>query len=448
MNNLAGALSRTLSVARRRVAANSCQWAGAWRAPAVSSPCAAMARRGYAEVFSRKKPHMNIGTVGHVDHGKTTLTAAITKVQAEQGYASFTDYSAIDKAPEEKARGITINSAHVEYESDNRHYGHIDCPGHADYIKNMITGAAQMDGAIIVVSATDGQMPQTREHLLLARQVGVKKLVVFINKIDMIDDPEMLELVEMEMRDLLSTYNYDGENTPTIMGSALAALEGKTPEIGAERIKALVKACDEWLEIPPRDLEKPFLMAVEDVFTISGRGTVATGRVERGVATKGSEVEILGFGSKLKTVLTGIEMFHKELERAEAGDNMGALLRGLKREQVKRGQVIAAPGSMQSVKKFIASLYILTKDEGGRYTPFTANYKPQIFLRTADISVKLSWPEGTEDAESRMVMPGDNVEMVCELLFDCAADVGTRFTLREGGKTIGTGIVTKVLETA
>lgn len=407
-----------------------------------------MARRGYAEAFSRSKPHMNIGTVGHVDHGKTTLTAAITKVQAEQGFANFTDYASIDKAPEEKARGITINSAHVEYESDVRHYGHIDCPGHADYIKNMITGAAQMDGAIIVVSATDGQMPQTREHLLLARQVGVKKLVVFINKIDMIDDPEMLELVEMEMRDLLSTYNYDGENTPIIMGSALAALENKTPEIGAERIKALVKACDEWLDIPARDLEKPFLLAVEDVFTISGRGTVATGRVERGIANKGSEVEILGFGSKLKTVLTGIEMFHKELDRAEAGDNMGALLRGLKREQVKRGQVIAAPGTMQSVKKFIASLYILTKDEGGRYTPFTANYKPQIFLRTADISVRLSWPEGTEDEENKMVMPGDNVEMVCEMLFDCAADIGTRFTLREGGKTIGTGIVTKILETA
>ncbi|KAI0715237.1 translation elongation factor Tu [Earliella scabrosa] len=408
--------------------------------------------RGYAEPastkFSRAKPHLNIGTIGHVDHGKTTLTAAITKVLSEKGAASFTDYAEIDKAPEEKARGITINSAHVEYESDQRHYGHIDCPGHADYIKNMITGAAQMDGAIIVVSATDGQMPQTREHLLLARQVGIKKLVVFINKVDMVADKEMLELVDMEMRDLLATYNFDGENTPIIMGSALAALEGRDPEIGATKIQELIQACDEWLEIPPRDLDKPFLLPVEDVFSISGRGTVATGRVERGVCNKGDEVEILGFGTKLKSVLTGIEAFHKELDRGEAGDNMGALLRGIKREQIKRGQVIIAPGSMKAVKKFQAQIYVLTKDEGGRYTPFMANYTPQLFIRTADISTRLSWPEGTADAEEKMVMPGDNVEMVCTLHHDVAGEVGSRFTLREGGKTIGTGIITEILETA
>ncbi|KAI0936571.1 translation elongation factor Tu, variant 2 [Taiwanofungus camphoratus] len=367
-----------------------------------------IARRGYADAstkFSRAKPHLNIGTIGHVDHGKTTLTAAITKVLAERGAAKFTDYADIDKAPEEKARGITINSAHVEYESDKRHYGHIDCPGHADYIKNMITGAAQMDGAIIVVSATDGQMPQTREHLLLARQVGVKKLVVFINKVDQIQDKEMLELVDMEMRDLLSTYNFDGENTPIIMGSALAALEGKNPEIGAEKIAELVRACDEWLEIPARDLEKPFLLPVEDVFSISGRGTVATGRVERGVCHKGDEVEVLGLGDSFKTTLTGIEMFHKELERGEAGDNMGVLLRGVKREQIRRGQVIIAPGSMKAVKKFQAQIYVLTKDEGGRYTPFMDNYRPQLFMRTADVTCGLHWPEGTADANDKMVRP-------------------------------------------
>ncbi|PIL31604.1 hypothetical protein GSI_06306 [Ganoderma sinense ZZ0214-1] len=425
--------------------------------PTAPSLCRSVGRslvfsRGYAEAapskFSRAKPHLNIGTIGHVDHGKTTLTAAITKVLSEKGAASFTDYAQIDKAPEEKARGITINSAHVEYESDTRHYGHIDCPGHADYIKNMITGAAQMDGAIIVVSATDGQMPQTREHLLLARQVGIKKLVVFINKVDMIADKEMLELVDMEMRDLLATYNFDGENTPIIMGSALAALEGRDPTIGAEKINELIKACDHWLEIPPRDLDKPFLLPVEDVFSISGRGTVATGRVERGVCNKGDEVEIIGFGTKIKSVLTGIEAFHKELDRGEAGDNMGALLRGIKREQVKRGQVIVAPGSIKAVKKFQAQIYVLTKDEGGRYTPFMANYTPQLFLRTADISTRLSWPEGTADAEEKMVMPGDNVEMVCSLHHDVAGEVGSRFTLREGGKTIGTGIITKILETA
>ncbi|KAJ7361659.1 elongation factor Tu [Mycena albidolilacea] len=407
-----------------------------------------VSRRGYADLYSRDKPHMNIGTIGHVDHGKTTLTAAITKVLADRGGAKFTDYSQIDKAPEEKARGITINSSHVEYETDARHYGHIDCPGHADYIKNMITGAAQMDGAIIVVSATDGQMPQTREHLLLARQVGVKKLVVFINKVDQISDPEMLELVDMEIRDLLTTYNFDGENTPIIMGSALAALEGREDAIGASKINDLVDACDTWLDLPERDLEKPFCLPVEDVFSISGRGTVATGRVERGIATKGTEVEIIGHGQRIKTTLTGIEMFHKELDRAQAGDNLGVLLRGLKREQISRGQVIIAPGTMQSVKKFQAQVYILTKDEGGRYTPFMSNYKPQLFARTADTTVALSFPEGTPDPEEKMVMPGDNVDLICELVHDIAMEPGTRFTLREGGKTIGTGIVTKILVTA
>ncbi|PPQ88629.1 hypothetical protein CVT25_010205 [Psilocybe cyanescens] len=410
-----------------------------------------VSKRGYAEQFSRSKPHMNIGTIGHVDHGKTTLTAAITKVLAAQGGAKFTDYNQIDKAPEEKARGITINSSHVEYETAARHYGHIDCPGHADcklYIKNMITGAAQMDGAIIVVSAMDGQMPQTREHLLLARQVGIKKLVVFINKVDQISDPEMLELVDMEMRELLSTYDFDGENTPIIMGSALAALEGRDDERGMNKVLELTKACDEWLDQPARDLEKPFLMPIEDVFSISGRGTVATGRVERGVANKGSDVEIIGFGSNLKTTLTGIEMFHKELDRAEAGDNMGALLRGIKREQIRRGQVLAVAGSIKAAKKFKAQLYILTKDEGGRYTPFMANYRPQCFIRTADITASLTFPEGTPDADEKMVMPGDNVEMVCNLVFDVALEVGTRFTLREANKTIGTGLVTEILEYA
>ncbi|KAF7320405.1 Elongation factor Tu [Mycena kentingensis (nom. inval.)] len=389
-----------------------------------------------------KSPHMNIGTIGHVDHGKTTLTAAITKILAQRGGAKFTDYAQIDKAPEEKARGITINSSHVEYETDTRHYGHIDCPGHADYIKNMITGAAQMDGAIIVVSATDGQMPQTREHLLLARQVGIKRLVVFINKVDMISDPEMLELVDMEMRDLLSEYNFDGENTPIIMGSALAALDGRDEPIGASKVQELIAACDNWLELPARDLEKPFCLPVEDVYSISGRGTVATGRVERGVATKGTEVEIIGYGDRIKTTLTGIEMFHKELDRAEAGDNLGVLLRGLKREQLSRGHLIIAPGSIKSVKEVPGA------NLRGRYTPFMANYRPQLFMRTADVTVGLSFPEGTPNAEEKMVMPGDNLELVCELGFDLGCEVGTRFTLREGGRTIGTGIITKILETA
>ncbi|CAD6579328.1 MAG: translation elongation factor Tu [Tremellales sp. Tagirdzhanova-0007] len=410
--------------------------------------------------FARTKPHFNIGTIGHVDHGKTTLTAAITKLMAEQGGGKFMDYSQIDKAPEEKARGITISTAHVEYETKNRHYAHIDCPGHADYIKNMITGAAQLDGAIIVVSATDGQMPQTREHLLLARQVGIKKLVVFINKVDQVEDEEMLELVEMEMRELLGTYGYDGEQTPIVMGTALAALEGKDAVRGAAKVQELMDRCDEWLDVPqrgedfsvnydstdagPGDLEKPFLMSVEDVFSISGRGTVVTGKVERGTITKGSEVEIVGLGNTFKTTLTGIEMFHKELERGEAGDNMGALLRGIKRDQVRRGQVLVIPGSIKAIKKFKAQIYVLTKDEGGRMTPFMQNYRPQLFMRTTDVTVSLVWPEGIDNPDEKLVMPGDNVEMIGDLVHDIALEPGSRFTLREGGKTVGTGLVSQV----
>ncbi|ORX37727.1 translation elongation factor Tu [Kockovaella imperatae] len=411
-------------------------------------PTPAWSARSYAaeagNKFTRAKPHFNIGTIGHVDHGKTTLTAAITKLMSETGGGKFLDYNEIDKAPEEKARGITISTAHVEYETQNRHYAHIDCPGHADYIKNMITGAAQLDGAIIVVSATDGQMPQTREHLLLARQVGIKKLVVFINKVDQVDDPEMLELVDMEMRELLSQYDFDGENTPIVMGTALAALEGRDPERGAKKIAELMEKCDTWLDMPERDLDKPFLMSIEDVFSISGRGTVATGKVERGTITKGSEVEIVGFESGFKTVLTGIEMFHKELDRGEAGDNMGALLRGVKRDQIRRGMVLVVPNSIKAVKRFKAQIYVLTKDEGGRYTPFVANYRPQLFMRTVDVTCQLDWPEGTEDARDKLVMPGDNVEMIGNLVHDVALEPGTRFTLREGGKTIGTGIVSEI----
>ncbi|ORX58716.1 elongation factor Tu [Hesseltinella vesiculosa] len=395
--------------------------------------------------FARGKPHVNIGTIGHVDHGKTTLTAAITKTLATKGGAEFMDYNQIDKAPEEKARGITISTAHVEYETDNRHYAHVDCPGHADYIKNMITGAAQMDGAIIVVSATDGQMPQTREHLLLARQVGVQNLVVFINKVDAVDDEEMLELVEMEMRDLLGEYGFDGEATPIVKGSALAALEGRDPAIGENAIMELMAAVDSHIPTPVRDLDKPFLMPIEDVFSISGRGTVATGRVERGVVTKGQEVEIVGLGSTLKTTLTGVEMFRKELDRGEAGDNMGALLRGVKREQIRRGQVLCAPGSIKSHTKFKAQFYILTKEEGGRHTPFVNNYRPQMFIRTTDVTVALTHPEGGEDAEHKLVMPGDNIEMNCELVHDIALEEGQRFTIREGGKTVGTGLITEII---
>lgn len=393
--------------------------------------------------FVRNKPHMNIGTIGHVDHGKTTLTAAITKVLAETGGGKFIDYSQIDKAPEEKARGITISTAHVEYETTNRHYAHVDCPGHADYIRNMITGAAQMDGAIIVVSATDGQMPQTREHLLLARQVGIKKLVVFINKVDQVDDKEMLELVEMEMRDLLSTYGFEGDDTPIVMGSALAALEGKTPEVGSEAIVKLMAATDEWLDLPPRDLEKPFLMPVEDVFSIAGRGTVVTGRVERGKITKGTDVELVGYGPSIKTTLTGVEMFHKELGEAQSGDNAGMLLRGIKREQIKRGMVLSAPGTIKPVKKFEATIYVLTKEEGGRSTPFQNNYRPQLFARTADVTVSLTHTGA--DADEKLVMPGDNVTLIGELVHEVALEQGSRFTLREGGKTVGTGVVSKLL---
>ncbi|KAK3818728.1 MAG: elongation factor Tu [Benniella sp.] len=395
--------------------------------------------------FSRTKPHVNIGTIGHVDHGKTTLTAAITKTLASLGQAEFKDYNQIDKAPEEKARGITISTAHVEYETKNRHYAHVDCPGHADYIKNMITGAAQMDGAIIVVAATDGQMPQTREHLLLAKQVGIQKLVVFINKIDAVDDPEMLELVDMEMRDVLNTYGFDGENTPIVMGSALCALEGRNKEIGEDAIMKLMEAVDTHIDTPVRDFDKPFLMPIEDVFSISGRGTVATGRVERGTINKGAEVELVGMGADFKTTLTGIEMFHKELDRGQAGDNMGALLRGVKREQLRRGMVIAQPGTVKAYKKFNASLYILTKDEGGRHTGFLNNYRPQMFVRTSDVTVTLTHPATEEDPE-KMVLPGDNVTMQCELMSGVPLEKGQRFTIREGGRTVGTGVVADLLE--
>ncbi|OMJ16718.1 Elongation factor Tu, mitochondrial [Smittium culicis] len=400
-----------------------------------------------SKVFNREKPHVNIGTIGHVDHGKTTLTAAITKVLSEAGGAKFFDYNQIDKAPEEKARGITISTSHVEYQTANRHYAHVDCPGHADYIKNMITGAAQMDGAIIVVSASDGQMPQTREHILLAKQVGVKNIVVYVNKVDQIDDMEILEFVDMEMRELLSHYGYDGDNTPIINGSALCALEGRNPEIGSESILKLMESVDSWIPTPERDLEKPFLMPVEDVFSIAGRGTVATGRVERGVISKGAEVEIVGFGPPMKTILTGIEMFHKELDRGEAGDNMGALLRGVKREQLRRGQVIAAPGTVKSSKSFMAQIYILTKEEGGRHTPFHNNYKPQMFLRTCDVTAVLTDPKAVEGSadEEFMVMPGDNVLLRCELHTDVAIENGLRFTIREGGRTVGTGVITELL---
>ncbi|CAG8664944.1 17627_t:CDS:2, partial [Racocetra fulgida] len=373
-----------------------------------------------ATKFQRVKPHVNIGTIGHVDHGKTTLTAAITKCLASKGKAKFKDYGEIDKAPEEKARGITIATAHVEYETDSRHYAHIDCPGHADYIKNMITGAAQMDGAIIVVSATDGQMPQTREHLLLARQVGVSNLVVFVNKIDAVDDKEMLELVEMEMRDLLTQYGFNGEETPIIMGSALAALEGRDPEIGEKAIEKLMDSVDKHIPTPIRDLDKPFLI------------------VERGTVSKGSEIEIVGMGQTVKTTLTGIEMFHKELDKGMAGDNMGALLRGIKREQIRRGQVLAAPGTVKSYRKFSAQVYVLTKEEGGRHTPFMQNYRPQMYFRTSDVTVTLTYPPGTENPDEKFVMPGDNITLECELVHDMAVEPGMRFTIREGGKTVGT----------
>jgi elongation factor Tu len=388
--------------------------------------------------FERNKPHVNIGTIGHVDHGKTSLTAAITKVLAKSGGATFTAYDMIDKAPEERARGITISTAHVEYETANRHYAHVDCPGHADYVKNMITGAAQMDGAILVVSAADGPMPQTREHILLARQVGVPALVVFLNKMDLAD-PDLVELVEMEVRELLSKYGFDGDNIPIIKGSAVAALEDKTPEIGEQAVLELMKAVDEFIPQPERAKDKPFLMPVEDVFSISGRGTVATGRVERGIIKVGEEVEVVCLKATTKTIVTGVEMFRKLLDQGEAGDNIGALLRGTKREDIERGQVLAAPGSITPHTKFHAQAYVLTKEEGGRHTPFFTNYRPQFYFRTTDVTGVVTLQEGTE-----MVMPGDNVSIDVELIAPIAMDDGLRFAIREGGRTVGSGVVAKV----
>jgi elongation factor Tu len=377
---------------------------------------------------------------------QTTLTAAITKRQSEKKLASFLEYGAIDKAPEERKRGITISTAHIEYSTDARHYSHVDCPGHADYIKNMITGAANMDGAIIVVAASDGQMPQTREHLLLARQVGVQKIVVFVNKVDAVEDPEMLELVEMEMRDLLNTYGFEGDKTPIIMGSALCALEGRRPELGEQKIDELLNVVDEWIPTPVRALDKPFLMSVEEVYSIPGRGTVVSGRVERGVLKKDSEVELVGKGDPIKTKVTDIETFKKSCDESRAGDNSGLLLRGVKREDIKRGMVVATPGTTKSHKEFLASMYVLTKEEGGRHTGFHQNYRPQMFIRTADESSALFWPEGTEDADSKMVMPGDNVEMRFETNSPIAVEPGQRFTVREGGRTVATGLVTRIIK--
>lgn len=391
------------------------------------------------EKFDRSKTHVNIGTIGHVDHGKTTLTAAITTVLSGKGMAQKTDYDQIDGAPEEKARGITINTAHVEYQTDKRHYAHVDCPGHADYIKNMITGAAQMDGAILVVAATDGPMPQTREHILLARQVGVPKMVVFLNKCDMVDDEELVDLVEMEVRELLDEYEFDGDNTPIIRGSALQAIAGDPKWVPA--IEELMEAVDNWIDDPVRDVDKPFLMAVEDVMTISGRGTVATGRVERGTAHLADNVEIVGIKETRTSVLTGLEMFHKQLDEARAGDNIGALLRGVSRDEIQRGQVLAKPGSVHPHTKFKAAVYVLSKEEGGRHTPFVSNYRPQFYFRTTDVTGVITLPEGVE-----MVMPGDNIEMNVELIAPIAIENGTTFSIREGGHTVGAGNVTEIFE--
>jgi elongation factor Tu len=393
------------------------------------------------ENFVRNKPHCNIGTIGHVDHGKTTLTAAITKVLAEAGGAEATDYADIDKAPEERERGITINTAHVEYETEGRHYAHVDCPGHADYIKNMITGAAQMDGAILVVSASDGPMPQTREHILLARQVGVPAIVVFLNKVDQVDDEELLELVELEVRELLTSYEFPGDDIPIIKGSALAAIEDGDAAIGSDAVKELMGAVDEFVPQPDRPVDMPFLMPIEDVFTISGRGTVVTGRVERGVVSTGDEIDIVGIRETSKTVCTGVEMFRKILDRGEAGDNIGALLRGVGREDVERGQVLAAPGSIDPHTKFSCECYILTKEEGGRHTPFFSNYRPQFYFRTTDVTGSVELPDGTE-----MVMPGDNISMQVNLIAPIAMDEGLRFAIREGGRTVGAGVVTSIVE--
>ena len=391
--------------------------------------------------FSRNKPHVNIGTIGHVDHGKTTLTAAITKVLAGKGQAEFKAFDQIDNAPEERERGITIATAHVEYETDNRHYAHVDCPGHADYVKNMITGAAQMDGAILVVSAADGPMPQTREHILLARQVGVPYMVVFLNKADMVDDEELLELVELEIRELLSSYDFPGDEIPIIMGSALQALNGETGDLAQPAIEKLMAAVDAYIPVPVRAIDKPFLMPVEDVFSISGRGTVATGRVERGIVKVGEEVEIVGIKKTAKTTVTGVEMFRKLLDEGRAGDNIGALLRGVKREDVERGQVLAKPGSITPHTKFKAEAYVLTKEEGGRHTPFFNGYRPQFYFRTTDVTGVAELPEGTE-----MVMPGDNVAMIVNLITPIAMDDGLRFAIREGGRTVGAGVVVSIIE--
>ncbi|GAA0467774.1 elongation factor Tu [Parasphingorhabdus litoris] len=391
------------------------------------------------EKFERNKPHCNIGTIGHVDHGKTTLTAAITKVLAESGGGEAVDFANIDKAPEERERGITISTAHVEYETDNRHYAHVDCPGHADYVKNMITGAAQMDGAILVVNAADGPMPQTREHILLARQVGVPALVVFMNKVDQVDDEELLELVEMEVRELLSSYDFDGDNIPIVAGSALAALEGRDDNIGKEKILELMAAVDEHIPQPDRPVDQDFLMPIEDVFSISGRGTVVTGRVETGVVNVGDEVEIVGIKDTSKTTVTGVEMFRKLLDSGEAGDNIGALIRGVAREEVERGQVLCKPGSITPHTEFSAEVYVLSKDEGGRHTPFFANYRPQFYFRTTDVTGEVILPEGTE-----MVMPGDNVTINVKLIAPIAMDSGLRFAIREGGRTVGSGVVSTV----
>lgn len=393
------------------------------------------------EKFERKKPHVNVGTIGHVDHGKTTLTAALTKVLAEKFGGSALGYDQIDKAPEEKARGITINTSHVEYESANRHYAHVDCPGHADYVKNMITGAAQMDGAILVVSAADGPMPQTREHILLARQVGVPYIVVFLNKADMVDDKELLDLVEMEVRDLLSSYNFPGDDTPVIIGSALKALEGDKGELGEQAIVKLVEAMDSYIPQPERPVDKPFLLPIEDVFSISGRGTVVTGRVERGIVKVGEEIEIVGIRPTQKTTCTGVEMFRKLLDEGRAGDNVGILIRGLKRDDVERGQVVAKPGSITPHTKFEAEVYVLTKEEGGRHTPFFKGYRPQFYFRTTDVTGACELPAGVE-----MVMPGDNVKMVVTLIAPIAMEDGLRFAIREGGRTVGAGVVAKVIE--
>jgi elongation factor Tu len=391
--------------------------------------------------FERNKPHCNVGTIGHVDHGKTSLTAAITKVLAETGGATFMAYDQIDKAPEEKARGITISTAHVEYETKGRHYAHVDCPGHADYVKNMITGAAQMDGGILVVSAADGPMPQTREHILLARQVGVPALVVYMNKVDMVDDPELLDLVELEVRELLTAYKFPGDKIPIIRGSALCALEGREPALGHDSILKLMEAVDQYIPQPDRPKDRPFLMPIEDVFSISGRGTVVTGRIERGIVKVGDEVEIIGLKATVKTIVTGVEMFRKLLDSGEAGDNIGALLRGTKREEVERGQVLAKPGSITPHTKFKAEAYILTKEEGGRHTPFFTNYRPQFYFRTTDVTGVVQLPTGTE-----MVMPGDNVTVEIQLIAPIAMDEGLRFAIREGGRTVGAGVVASIIE--